>query len=282
MTYLITAATGHIGSLVVQRLIRRGDQPRVFVRNAEKARALFGNRVEIFTGDLADQANLSPALAGSDAVLLINVGPDLAARDEAASKAAARAGVKYLVKLSSCDVREQVGTGVWHARGEAAIRTSGIPFAFVQPTGFMVNALFWADSIRREGVVRSSTGDGKIPFIHSNDIADVVTKALTSREYAGQSLPITGPEALSYPQMTAKIGAAIGRTLRFEPICDEGERRQLASFAEPEPSIEAHLSIYRAIRGGRLSGLTRTVERVLGRRPVTFDQWARENAAAFA
>jgi len=282
MTYLITAATGHIGSLVVQRLIRRGDQPRVFVRNAEKARALFGNRVEIFTGDLADQANLSPALAGSDAVLLINVGPDLAARDEAASKAAARAGVKYLVKLSSCDVREQVGTGVWHARGEAAIRTSGIPFAFVQPTGFMVNALFWAESIRREGVVRSSTGDGKIPFIHSNDIADVVTKALTSREYAGQSLPITGPEALSYPQMTAKIGAAIGRILRFEPICDEGERRQLASFAEPEPSIEAHLSIYRAIRGGRLSGLTRTVERVLGRKPVTFDQWARENAAAFA
>jgi len=281
MTYLITGATGHVGSMVVERLIRRGDQPRVFVRNAERARALFGDRVEIFTGDLADQTTLAPALAGSDAILLINIGYDLAARDEAASKAATAAGVKRLVKLSSCDVREQVGTGVWHARGEAAIRASGIPFTFVQPTGFMANAVFWADSIRREGVVRSSTGDGKIPFIHSNDIADVVTKALTSPEYAGESLPITGPEALSYPEMTVKIGSAIGRPLRFELISDEDERRQLMSFAEPEPSIEAHLSIYRAIRGGRLAGITQTVERVLRRKPVSFDQWARENAAAF-
>ncbi len=39
------------------------------------------------------------------------------------------------------DAQQDVGTGVWHARGEAAIRASGITFTFVQPTGFMVNAL---------------------------------------------------------------------------------------------------------------------------------------------
>jgi len=281
MTYLITGATGHIGSMVAERLILRGDYPRVFVRNAAKARERFGGRVEIFTGDLADRTTLAPALAGADAILLLNVGHELAARDEAAALAAAAAGVKLLVKLSSYDVREQAGTGVWHARGEAAVRAAGIPFTFVQPTGFMVNARFWANSIRTEGVVRSCTGDGKIPFIHSGDIADVVTKALTSAEYVGESLPITGPAALSYPEMTAKIGAALGRPLRFEPISDEEERRQLLSFGEPEPSVEAHLSIYRAIRGGKLADVTGTVERVLGRQPASFDHWVRENLAAF-
>jgi len=45
--------------------------------------------------------------------------------------------------------------------------------------------------------------------------------------------------------------------------------------------IAAHMSIYRAIREGRLAAVTDNVERVLGRKPIAFDQWARENAEAF-
>lgn len=58
MIYLITGATGEIGSLVVQLLLERGDRPRILVRNEEKARKLFGNRVDVFVGDLAEAATL--------------------------------------------------------------------------------------------------------------------------------------------------------------------------------------------------------------------------------
>jgi uncharacterized protein YbjT (DUF2867 family) len=282
MVYLITGATGNVGSLVVERLIARGHRPRIFVRNAAKARARYGDRVDVFTGDLADANTLTPALAGADTLFLVNSGPELAALDALAAKAAKGADVKHLVKLSSYDAREQnIGTGIWHAAAEAAIRATGIPFTFVQPSGFMVNALWWARSIKAEGVVRSATGDGKIPFIHSDDMADVAIQALTTPEYIGQSLPITGPEALSYADMTAKIGAAIGRTLRFEPISEEEESRKMVSRGEPAEIVTAHLSIYRAIREGRLARVTDTVERILARKPITFDHWARENAAAF-
>lgn len=282
MNYLVTGATGNLGSLVAERLIARGDRPRIFVRNADKARARYGERVDIFTGDLADAKTLAPALAGADALFLVNSGSDLATLDELAAKTAKVAGVTHLVKLSSYDAREQnVGTGVWHAAGEAAIRASGIAFTFVQPSGFMSNALYWARSIKAEGVVRTATGEGKIPFIHSNDIADVAVKALTTQEYIGLSLPITGPEALSYADMTAKIGTAIVKALRFQAISDEEARNQQIAWGAPEPLVEAQLSIFRAIRDGRLATVTDTVERVLGRKPITFDQWARENAAAF-
>lgn len=205
MTLLLTGATGNVGSLVVERLGARGHRPRIFVRDAGRARTRYGDRVDIYAGDLSDASTLAPALPGVDALLLINTGYDLAARDQAAASAAKAAGVKHLVKLSSIDAREQnVGTGVWHARGEAAIRATGIPFTFVQPSGFMVNALSWAGPIKAEGKVYSSTADGRIPFIHSVDIADVVVQALTTRQYLGASLPITGPEALSYPEMTAR------------------------------------------------------------------------------
>ncbi|HEY4015770.1 MAG TPA: NAD(P)H-binding protein [Polyangiaceae bacterium] len=227
MTYLVSGATGNVGSLVVDRLLARGIRPRVFVRDAEKAWARFGDRVDIAVGDLADPSSISAALAGVDAFFLVNAGYDLDVRDGEAATVARAAGVKRLVKLSSIDAREQnVGTGVWHARGEAAIRAAGVGFAFVQPSGFMANALYWAKSIRAEGVVRTSTGEGKIPFIHSHDIADVAVHALRSEEDDGRSFPITGPEALSYGEMAAKIGRAIGRTLVFQTITDEEAREQ--------------------------------------------------------
>jgi (4-alkanoyl-5-oxo-2,5-dihydrofuran-3-yl)methyl phosphate reductase len=241
-----------------------------------------GVEVDVAVGDLADAASLSKALTGVDALFLVNSGHGLGERDDAAAKAAVAQGVRHLVKLSSLDAREQnVGTGVWHAEGEAAVRESGITFTFVQPSGFMANALYWARGIKGEGVVRSATGDGRIPFIHSDDIADVATKALTTREHDGASLPITGPEALTYAEMTAKIAAVIGKPLRYEPMSDDDARRQQIAWNAPAPMVEARLSIFRAIREGRLAAVTVEVERVLGRRPIAFDRWAEENAAAF-
>ncbi|HEY3741703.1 MAG TPA: SDR family oxidoreductase [Bryobacteraceae bacterium] len=284
--HTITGATGNIGSLVVERLIARGIRPRIFVRNAENARARFGgeNRVEIHTGDLADAASLASVLAGADSLFLVNSGPDIGALDELAAKVAHAAGLRHLVKLSSYDARPEhnCGTGVWHAQGESAIRASGVPFTFLQPTGFMTNARWWAQSIKEHGVVRSATGSGAIPFIHSNDIADVVVETLTKpAEFIGECLPLTGPEALTYAEMAAKIGAVIGKPICFEAISDDEARSQQFAWKASRAMVEARISIFRAIREGRLATVTDTVERILNRKPIRFDQWAQENAAAF-
>lgn len=281
MGYLITGATGDVGSRVVECLLRRGERPRVFVRNETKARSRFGDRVDIFVGDLADPASLRPALEGVDALFLVNTGPQIPALDEAAAKVAKAAGVKHLVKLSSMDVQQGLAIGAWHERGEAAVRASGVPFTFVQPTGFMSNLLAWAPSIKAEGVVRASTGDGRRAFIHSDDIAALATTVLTTREYVGESLPITGPEALNFAEVTAKLGAAIGRQLRFQPISDEEARQRYAATGASSPETEAHVSLWRAIREGRLANITDNIERILGRKPIAMDQWAMENAGAF-
>jgi len=282
VTYLVTGATGTVGSLVVGRLVELGHRPRIFVRDVKKAPAHYGDRVDVFVGDLADTSTMQSALSGSDVMLLINVGPQLATLDERAAQAAHAAGVKHLVKLSSYDATvPNTGTGIWHAHAEAAIRAIGIPFTFVQPSGFMSNVLFWANPIKSQGVLQSCTGYGKIPFIHPQDIADVTTKALTSRP-KGDSLLITGPEALSYAEMLGRISDAIGKPLKYEIISEKEERRRMIGFGEPEEIIAAHLSIYRAIREGRLAKPTDTVERVLGRKAFTFEEWIQQNLAAFA
>jgi (4-alkanoyl-5-oxo-2,5-dihydrofuran-3-yl)methyl phosphate reductase len=281
MTYLITGATGDVGSKVVEHLLKSGERPRVFVRNVEKARLSFGNRVDYFAGDMSEPETLKTALQDVGALFLVNSGPEIPTRDASAASIAKSAGVKHLVKLSSMDVEHGLALGVWHEQGEAAIRASGVPFTFVRPTGFMSNLLAWSHTIKSEGIVRSSAGDGKRAFIHSDDIAAVSAKALMTSEYEGQSISITGPEALTFAEATARIGSAIGKQLTFQAISDEEARLRYARAGTSEADIEAHVALWRAIREGKLGGVTNNVEKILGRKPIALDQWAKENADAF-
>jgi uncharacterized protein YbjT (DUF2867 family) len=174
-----------------------------------------------------------------------------------------------------------VGRGPWHARGEAAVRESGVAFTFIQAAGFMSNALGWSDSIREEGVLRSSTGKGKIAFIHPDDIADVATAALTTRVHDGQSLVITGPETLSYGEMAAAIGSAIHKRVRFEELSDKQAYAGVVAWAGKGLYADALVDIWRAVREGRLATVSDGVKQVIGRKPIAFNRWAEENADAF-
>jgi uncharacterized protein YbjT (DUF2867 family) len=143
------------------------------------------------------------------------------------------------------------------------------------------NLLAWAHSIKAEGVLRSATGEGRRAFIHSEDIAAVSVQALTTRRYEGQSLMITGPEALTFAEAASKIGGAIGKPVAFLSISDEEARRRYSAVSESKEETEAHVSLWRAIREGRLEAVTDTVEQVLGRKPIALDQWITENSSAF-
>jgi uncharacterized protein YbjT (DUF2867 family) len=281
MTYLITGATGDVGSKVVQQLLKRGERPRIFVRNPEKAHVQFGDRVEVFVGDLSDSASLTRAMLGADKLFLVNSGPRIPLLDNLAAQAAKTAGVHHIVKLSSLDVEQHLAIGAWHEKGEAAIRASGIAFTFVRPTGFMSNLLAWRHSIVAEGIVRSSTGDGRRPFIYSEDIAAVALCALTTNDYVGKSLPITGPQALTFAEITEKIGAAIGKQLKYQAISDKEAGQRFAATGASAEEVAAHVELWRAIRAGRVGAVTDGVHRILGREPIALNQWLIENATAF-
>ena len=118
-------------------------------------------------------------------------------------------------------------------------------------------------------------------MIHPDDIADVITEALLRRKYDGQTLPISGPEALTYAEMTATLGRVLGRELAFLSVSDGEAREMLAGGEPPAAMVIAIADIWRAVREGRLATVTETVRHVLGRRPRSFETWAKENVAKF-
>jgi uncharacterized protein YbjT (DUF2867 family) len=281
MTYLITGATGDVGARVVRQLIERKICPRILVRSAEKARVLFGHAAEIYEGDLARPATTRQAMKGAHTLFLVNIGPEIPLRDEAVATIAREEGVRRIIKLSSLDVEQGLAIGAWHEKGEAAIRDSGVAFTFIRPTGFMTNLLAWAHAIKTEGIVRSSTGNGGRPFIHSEDIAAVSVAALLDGQYAGRILSITGPESLTFANATEAIAHAIGKTLVYQTISDEEAGERYSRFSGSHQETEAHVALWRAIREGRLAAITDGVEQTLGRKPISLEQWASENAHRF-
>lgn len=171
--------------------------------------------------------------------------------------------------------------GAWHEKGEETIRAVGVPYVVVRPNGFMSNFLAWAPSIKAEGVVRSSTGSGRRPFIHPDDIAEVSVVALLDDACLGRALPITGPDSLTFAEATILIGRAIGRQLSYQVISDDEARERYARISGSTEETEAHVALWRAIREGRLAATTDMVEQIIGRKPLGQRQWISENVQSF-
>lgn len=270
MKILVTGATGTVGRHVVNQLIQAGHQVRALTRNPAKAKLPAG--VEVVAGDLAVPETFAPALAGVSGLHLINfdgsggllqTGPEIVAL-------ARQAGVRRVTVLM----------GGEKGSVEHAVEASDLAWTLLQPVEFMSNAFDWVKSIRAEGVVRAPFGSRLSALIHEADIGAVAAAALTEEGHAGQTYTLTGPEALTPPEMVRTIGAAIGRDLRFIELTEAQAREQWREAGYPEDVIEFFVW---ALGNTPEVGYTvvPTVEQVTGRPARTFAQWAAEHADAF-
>ncbi|MFL5729956.1 MAG: SDR family NAD(P)-dependent oxidoreductase, partial [Cytophagaceae bacterium] len=67
-TYVITGATGHIGGVLVEKLLEAGHAVKAIGRTPEKLSQLKDKGAEILSGDVNDSAFLTKAFTGADAV----------------------------------------------------------------------------------------------------------------------------------------------------------------------------------------------------------------------
>ncbi|NJP94372.1 NmrA family NAD(P)-binding protein [Nonomuraea sp. FMUSA5-5] len=270
---LVTGATGNAGGALVRTLAEAGEPVRALVRREVELPA------EVALGDLNDPESVAGALTGVRGVFLL-AGYD---RMDETLAAVARAGVEHVVLLSAsaaeaADVSNPVSK--YHVESEALVRASGVPWTVLRPRTFMSNTLRWADQVKAGDVVRDSWPGVAVATVDPLDIAAVAAAALLEKGHDGQVYGLTGPRALRPAERVEILGAALGRKLRFEGLSDEEARAEMLAGGMPEAYAEA---FYGFFARGELdeSAVLPTVERVTGRPPRTFEEWAQANADAF-
>ncbi|HVE83212.1 MAG TPA: SDR family oxidoreductase [Myxococcales bacterium] len=281
---LVTGATGNIGSEVVRQLAAKGQKVRAFVRNPDKAAALKGPNVEIAKGELGKPDTIRPAMQGVDHVFLLSAGLETIAQEEKnVVDEAKKAGVKHIVKLSvmGADMEPGIALGKAHRASEKNVEASGITWTFLRPSGFMSNLFNNADSIKSQGKWYAPYGDGKMGVIDPADIAAVAVKALTERGHEGKAYLLTGSEALSQAEMAQKLGAAVGKKIEYVNVPPEAAADSMLKMGMSKSLVDALGEFSGVVRQGFAAAVSPDTERVLGRKPKSFDQWAKENAAAF-
>lgn len=277
MTILVTGATGNVGRLVVDELLARGVPVRALTKDPDQARLPEG--AEVVVGSLARPATLPAALEGIEQVYLAPMARTVTQFCERA----ADAGVRRVVALSGSSVGDDApgSSGPEFAAVEAAVRRAGFEWTFLRPGVFMMNSLGWADSVRTRGEIRSAYAKAAQTPIDLSDIAAVAAHVLTTSGHGGRTYVLSGPESLTLAEMAATIAAVLGRDVPFVELTREQQYTEW---------VEAGLPA--AIAGWLLDGFaeaqahpqvpTGVTEDLLGRRGVTYAEWAAAHAGAFA
>jgi uncharacterized protein YbjT (DUF2867 family) len=279
--YLITGATGNVGSEVVKQLLAAGKKVRVFTRDAAKV-ADWGGQVEVAVGDLTAPVTFAQAVSGVEGVFIMNGALDAGIFRQliAAVKAQGNPRVVFLSTMFSGFPGSPIGQ--LHKDKEDVIRASGLPGRFVRAGAFMTNAYQWLGSIKAEGAVYNAMGAGKVAPVAAEDIAAVAVHALSDPSLTPEIFEVTGGELLTIPEQVGILAEATNRPIRCVDVSTATAIQGLIGIGTPAPVAAAVGQSFEAIRDGQMAMVKDTVMRVTGRQPKSFQSWAREHASRFA
>ncbi|WP_030383322.1 MULTISPECIES: SDR family oxidoreductase [unclassified Streptomyces] len=276
---VVTGATGNIGRPLTRALAEAGERVTAVSRHP----AAVPDGVRHVVADLAEPAALGPALTGAKSLFLLLSGDLHAAGANPADLIAEAAahGVRRVVLLSTLGVvtRPFGTTRVAMRALEDTLRESGLEWAVLRPGGFASNALWWAESVRTRQLVAAPFGDIGVPVVDPADIAAVAAACLLEDRHTGRAYALTGPEVITPREQTAALAAALDSPVRFHELT-RAEAKAAMSRSMPPELADDTLDILGAPSPAELE-VSPDVERVLGRAPRTFADWAARNAAAF-
>ena len=262
----LTGSTGALGGLVARSLSDL--DPRLVVRDASRAPATGGD-VRVCT--YGDREAAVAALTGVTTLFMVSAAESATRLDEHATfiRAAAEAGVEHLVYTSFAGVGPEATftLGRDHHAAEEEIRATGLQHTLLRDNFYLDVLPFFADD---EGVLRGPAGDGRIAAVARADVADVAATVLRDPgAHAGAAYTLTGPEALSFTEVAARAGAALGRDLRFvDETVEEAYATRRAAYPDAAPwQLDAWVSTYTAAADGSLAALSDDVRKVTGREP---------------
>jgi uncharacterized protein YbjT (DUF2867 family) len=285
---LVIGGRSKIGGALIGELLGRGQQVRALVRAGEPAGGLPA-AAEAITGDLGDEGSLVTAMAGVEKVFLLSSPhPGAVGWHRNAIDAARRTHVQLMVRSSilGADRESPAGFISAHTACDRYLEESGLPYVIVRPNLFLQNVPeSTIPSIDASGTFYVNAGEARISMVDTRDVAAVAAVALTEPGHAGAHYDVTGPEALSYTDVAAKLTSVMGRRISYVGASDDAVRQALLGAGLTGWFADALVGLYQDYRrsgtGGYAAQVTGIVQRLTGRPARSLDDLTGEIASTF-
>lgn len=229
---IILGATGQIGSMLVDNLIKRGQSVRAVVRNGSKAEGLRSKGIEVSIADYFDVEALKKAFqGGSSAFLLTPENPE--SQDFISEtktilnnyrEAILASGITKIVGLSSNGAQHESGTGNLMASYmlEHAFSDLEIEQVFVRSSYYFSNWLGYLELIKEHGILPTFfPPEMKVPMIAPSDVAEFLSEVIVCKIPKERIYEITGSHAYSSLDIAKIFGEVLNRNVILQQVLPE-------------------------------------------------------------
>jgi len=282
---VVTSPTGLIGHQVLKHLLKGTEPIRVIARDPARLAEESRERVEIVQGSHGDRAVVDQAFDRADSIFWL-VPPDPRAESvyaayvdfsQPAVNAIVRHGVERVVSISALGRGVPLNAGYVSASlaMDDLIASTGVNFRALTMPSFMDNILRQVGSIKSQGRFFSPiSGDRKLPSCATRDIAAVAANLLLDHSWSGQdSVPVLGPEDLSFNDMARIMSDALDTPVRFQQIPGEAFKANLTGCGMSDAMAQGMLDMVVAKGNGLDNAVVRTPRFST---PTTFRQWCED------
>lgn len=287
MQILVTGATGNLGGLVVESLLKKTAASNIVVmlRNDKNAAEFSSKGIAVRIGDYDDISAMSGAFKGINALYFVS-GPDLEGRlvqHENVVAAAIEAKVSHVVytSFSRKDGSEEnhplqlLAQG--HLIAEEAIKNSGITYTILRNNYYMeVIPLFVGQNILTSKTIFFPASQGKSAFIARKDIAELSAEILTTSGHDNKIYEVSGEQAYSFEEVAQLISEVSGTDISYISPTEEDFEKALKEYGVPEYGIELSVLSARAVVEGEFEKTSATFQHITGKKPTSLTDFLQE------
>ncbi|QIY56143.1 SDR family oxidoreductase [Streptomyces sp. RPA4-5] len=273
MSFVVTGATGALGRLVIEELLRRTTPGGIvaLARDRAKAAGLAARGMEIKTADYSRPETLQGAFAAGDRVLFIsgNEAGQRLTQHRTVIDAAREAGVGLLAYTSvlggptaTFSIAEE------HLATEQALLASGVPYCLLRNGWYHENYTGALATTLRTGAVVGSADGGRVATAARRDYAEAAAVVLTGSGHENTVYELSGDTAWTMAEYAAEVSRQAGRRVAYRDLPPEQYVALLVEAGVPALGARLVADADTGIARGELSATPGELSRLIGR-PTT-------------
>jgi uncharacterized protein YbjT (DUF2867 family) len=281
---LVTGATGRVGYRLMEALADAGADVTAMVRVEARAADLPGAPRHV-VGSFDDPPPAEVLRRFGRVFLLSPAHEEQAELETVFIDGIVAAGHRpHIVKVAA-DGFQDPGCEVRFLRSHRQVAVHldalGLPVTYLAPSLYTENLLAAADTIREQGTIAAPAGQGRAGFMAATDVAAVAARVLTSPGHDGAIYVVTGPDALGYADVAARISAVFARQVDYQDQPAERAREVMLASGMPGWEADGYLELFEWVREGGADTVTDTVRQVTGADPRPVQDWLSDARGSF-